>query len=117
MLLDPGRKVNDLFQVEGIPKSFLYDRSGKFVAEAIDMRTRNQFLRCSTKPDWINVGQAVSPIPLTFGSANILKDLCCCQCDRMFRGYPVDWRASVGRISGVAHRGSRALLDSMICEA
>ena len=42
ILLDPGRKVNDLFQVEGIPKSFVYDRSGKMVAQSIDMRTRNQ---------------------------------------------------------------------------
>jgi len=30
--------------VEGIPKSFLFDRNGKMVAEAIDMRTRGQFL-------------------------------------------------------------------------
>jgi peroxiredoxin len=43
VLLDPGRKVNDLFQVEGIPKSFVYDRAGKLVAQSIDMRTRNQF--------------------------------------------------------------------------
>lgn len=44
VLLDPGRKVNDLFQVEGIPKSFVYDRQGKLVAQSIDMRTRSQFL-------------------------------------------------------------------------
>ena len=44
ILLDPGRKVNELFQVNGIPKSFVYDRSGKLVAESMDMRTRNQFL-------------------------------------------------------------------------
>jgi peroxiredoxin len=44
VLLDPGRKVNDLFVVEGIPKSFVYDRDGKMVAQSIDMRTRNQFL-------------------------------------------------------------------------
>jgi peroxiredoxin len=44
VMLDPGRKVNDLFIVEGIPKSFVYDRSGKMVAQSIDMRTRNQFL-------------------------------------------------------------------------
>jgi peroxiredoxin len=44
ILLDPGRKVNDLFQVEGIPKSFVYDREGKLVAQSIDMRTRGQFL-------------------------------------------------------------------------
>lgn len=44
VLLDPGRKVNDLFQVEGIPKTFVYNREGKLVAQSIDMRTRNQFL-------------------------------------------------------------------------
>jgi peroxiredoxin len=44
ILLDPGRKVNELFQIEGIPKSFLYGRDGKLVTQAIDMRTRQQFL-------------------------------------------------------------------------
>ena len=44
VLLDPGRKVNELFQVEGIPKSFLYDQRGNLVAQAIDMRTHKQFL-------------------------------------------------------------------------
>ena len=44
ILLDPGRKVNELFQVEGIPKSFVYDRVGKLVAQSIDMRTQRQFL-------------------------------------------------------------------------
>jgi peroxiredoxin len=44
ILLDPGRKVNEMFQVEGIPKSFVYDREGKLVAQSIDMRTRGQFL-------------------------------------------------------------------------
>ena len=43
VLLDPGRKVNEEFQVEGIPKSFVYDRQGKLVAQSIDMRTRTQF--------------------------------------------------------------------------
>lgn len=44
VLLDPGRKVNELFEVQGIPKSFVYDREGKLVAESIDMRTQQQFL-------------------------------------------------------------------------
>jgi peroxiredoxin len=44
ILLDPGRKVNDLFQIEGIPKTFVYDRGGRLVAQSIDMRTRRQFL-------------------------------------------------------------------------
>jgi len=43
VLLDPGRKVNDEFVVEGIPKSFVYDRDGKLVAQSIDMRTEHQF--------------------------------------------------------------------------
>jgi len=44
ILLDPGRKVNDLFRIDGIPKSFIYDRNGKLVAQSIDMRTQKQFL-------------------------------------------------------------------------
>jgi peroxiredoxin len=44
ILLDPGRKVNELFQIEGIPKTFVYDRNGKLAAQSIDMRTRRQFL-------------------------------------------------------------------------
>ena len=44
VLLDPGRIVNDAFVVEGIPKSFVYDREGKLVAQSIDMRTQKQFL-------------------------------------------------------------------------
>ncbi len=44
ILLDPGRKVNEQFHVDGIPKSFVYDRQGKLVAQSIDMRTRGQFL-------------------------------------------------------------------------
>ncbi len=44
MLLDPARKVNTLFHVLGIPKTFIYDRSGKLAAQSIDMRTRKQFL-------------------------------------------------------------------------
>ena len=44
ILLDPGRKVNESFQIEGIPKTFIYDREGKIVAQSIDMRTQKQFL-------------------------------------------------------------------------
>jgi len=43
-LLDQGRKVNELFQIEELPKTFVYDRDGKLVAQSIDMRTRSQFL-------------------------------------------------------------------------
>jgi len=38
VLLDPGQKVNELFRVQGIPKSYLYDRQGNLVAQAIDMQ-------------------------------------------------------------------------------
>ena len=44
VLLDSARKVNELLQISGIPKSFVYDRNGKLAAEAIDMRTQRQFL-------------------------------------------------------------------------
>ncbi len=44
ILLDPGRKVNQQFAVEGIPKTFIYDREGKLAAQAIDMRTEHQLL-------------------------------------------------------------------------
>src|SRR5437660_560027 len=44
ILLDAGRKVNQLFQIEGIPKTFIYDREAKIVAQSIDMRTQKQFL-------------------------------------------------------------------------
>lgn len=49
VLLDPDRKVNDLLIVNGIPKSFVYDRDGKFVAQSIDMRTQKQFLEMLSK--------------------------------------------------------------------
>ncbi len=49
VLLDPGRKVNDLYRIDGIPKSFIYDRDGKLVAESIDMRTQQQFLALLAK--------------------------------------------------------------------
>jgi peroxiredoxin len=43
VLLDAGRKVNTAFMVEGIPKSFIFDREGRLAAQAIDMRTEAQF--------------------------------------------------------------------------
>jgi peroxiredoxin len=49
VLLDPSRKVNELFVVQGIPKSFVYDRQGKLVAQSIDMRTQKQFLEMLEK--------------------------------------------------------------------
>ena len=43
IFLDPTAKMGKLFEVNGIPKSFVYDRNGKLVAQSIDMRTRRQF--------------------------------------------------------------------------
>lgn len=44
ILIDPGDKVHKEFGVDGIPNSYVYDREGKLVAEAMDMRTKQQFL-------------------------------------------------------------------------
>lgn len=44
ILLDDGGATAKKFHVEGIPKTFIFDRSGKLVAQSIDMRTRDQFL-------------------------------------------------------------------------
>jgi peroxiredoxin len=44
VLLDPGSTAQKAFEVQGIPKSFVYDRTGKLAAQAIDMRTGKQFL-------------------------------------------------------------------------
>jgi peroxiredoxin len=44
VLLDPGGKVHKQFHVDGIPKSFVFDRDGKLVAQTIDQRTQRQFL-------------------------------------------------------------------------
>ena len=44
VLIDPGDEVHKLFHVEGIPHTFVYDRKGKLVGQAIDERTERQFL-------------------------------------------------------------------------
>ena len=49
VLLDPKRTVNEMFVVEGIPKSFVYDRRGRLAAQSIDMRTQKQFLEMLAK--------------------------------------------------------------------
>ena len=45
ILLDPGRKANVAFGVEGIPQTFIFDREGMLAAQSIDMRTEAQFLK------------------------------------------------------------------------
>ena len=49
VLLDPGDKAQESFVVNGIPKSFVYDRDGKLVAQSVDMRTQKQFLAMLAK--------------------------------------------------------------------
>ena len=44
VLLDPEQKVAQLYKIVGAPKSFVYDREGKLVAQAIDVRTQKQLL-------------------------------------------------------------------------
>ena len=44
IVLDPDKSVHKQYTIEGLPRSFVYDRDGKLVAQAIDMRTKKQFL-------------------------------------------------------------------------
>jgi len=45
VLFDTDGKVHKLFHVEGIPRTFVFDREGKLVAVAIDQRTQRQFFQ------------------------------------------------------------------------
>jgi peroxiredoxin len=49
VLLDDGGKVAKEFHVDGLPRTFVFDRDGKLVAEAIDMRTQRQFFEMLAK--------------------------------------------------------------------
>jgi thiol-disulfide isomerase/thioredoxin len=49
VLLDSERKVAKMYHVDGIPKSFVYDRDGKLVDESIDELTQKQFLMMLAK--------------------------------------------------------------------
>jgi peroxiredoxin len=51
ILIDPDRKANDAFHIEGIPQSFVFNRQGKLVAQSIDMRTQQQFLQMLAAAD------------------------------------------------------------------
>jgi peroxiredoxin len=51
VLIDPGRKVFEQFHVEGIPRTFVFDRNGKLTAVAIDQHTGKQFLGMLSKTD------------------------------------------------------------------
>jgi thiol-disulfide isomerase/thioredoxin len=51
VLLDQGGKVSQQFHIQGIPRTFLFDRDGKLIAEAIDQRSQQQFLAMLSKTD------------------------------------------------------------------
>jgi thiol-disulfide isomerase/thioredoxin len=51
VLIDFGGAVHKQFHIEGIPRTFVLNRDGKLVAEAIDQRTMNQFLMMLSKTD------------------------------------------------------------------
>jgi peroxiredoxin len=44
IVLDPDKNAHRQYTIEGLPRSFVYDRDGKLIAQAIDMRTKKQFL-------------------------------------------------------------------------
>jgi len=44
VLLDTGHKVGAEFHVDGLPRTFVFDRQGKLAAQSMDMRTQRQFL-------------------------------------------------------------------------
>jgi peroxiredoxin len=44
VLIDAGGKVAKQFHVNGIPKTFIFNREGKLVGESIDQCTQRQFL-------------------------------------------------------------------------
>jgi peroxiredoxin len=45
VLIDFGSNVAKQFHVDGLPHTFVFNRDGKLVAQATDMRTRQQFVR------------------------------------------------------------------------
>ncbi|HEY1208097.1 MAG TPA: TlpA disulfide reductase family protein [Terracidiphilus sp.] len=51
VLLDPGGTVHKQFHVEGIPRTFIFNRDGKLIAEAIDRRIMHQWLEMLSKTD------------------------------------------------------------------
>jgi len=51
VLIDSDSKVHKLFHTEGIPRTFVINRDGKLVAEAMDQRTQRQFLLMLSKTD------------------------------------------------------------------
>jgi len=51
ILIDTGDRVEKEFHITGIPKTFVFDRDGKLVGEAIDQCSMRQFLQMLSKTD------------------------------------------------------------------
>jgi peroxiredoxin len=51
VLLDTDGKVHKLFHITGIPKTYVFNREGKLVGEAIDQCTQRQFFEMLAKTD------------------------------------------------------------------
>ena len=49
MLTDTDGNVAKKFHVDGIPRSFVFDKDGKLVTQSLDMRTQRQFLTMLAK--------------------------------------------------------------------
>lgn len=49
IVLDPDKSAHRQFTIMGLPRSFVFDRDGKLVAEAIDVRTEKQLLEMLAK--------------------------------------------------------------------
>jgi peroxiredoxin len=54
VLIDAGGKVHKQFHIQGIPRSFVFNREGKLVAVGIDQRTQRQFLEMLSRTDLHN---------------------------------------------------------------
>lgn len=54
VLIDTGGTVAKQFHIMGVPKTFVFNRDGKLVAEAIDQCTQRQFLAMLAKTDLHN---------------------------------------------------------------
>jgi thiol-disulfide isomerase/thioredoxin len=54
VLIDTGGKVAKQFHINGIPKSFVFNRDGKLVGESIDQCTQRQFLDMLGNTDLYN---------------------------------------------------------------
>jgi thiol-disulfide isomerase/thioredoxin len=51
ILFDPDSKVHKEFHIEGIPRTYVFDRDGKLIGETIDQGTWKQFITILAKTD------------------------------------------------------------------